>query len=29
MGWAEAYYNAKFGPKWEEGRDKEMWKKLM
>jgi DNA-binding response OmpR family regulator len=29
MGWAEAYYNAKFGPKWEEGRDKEIWKKLM
>jgi len=29
MGWAEAYYTAKFGPKWEEGRDKEIWKKLM
>ena len=29
MGWAEAYYNAKFGPKWEEGRDKEIWKKMM
>ena len=28
MGWAEAYYNAKFGPKWEEGRDKEIWEKL-
>jgi DNA-binding response OmpR family regulator len=28
MGWAEAYYNAKFGPKWEEGRDKEFWEKL-
>lgn len=28
MGWAEAYYNAKFGPKWEEGRDKEIWKKM-
>jgi DNA-binding response OmpR family regulator len=27
MGWAEAYYNAKFGPKWE-GRDKEFWKRL-
>jgi DNA-binding response OmpR family regulator len=25
MGWAEAYYNAKFGPKWED-RDKEFWK---
>jgi DNA-binding response OmpR family regulator len=29
MGWADAYYTAKFGPKWEEGRDKEIWKKLM
>jgi DNA-binding response OmpR family regulator len=27
MGWAEAYYNAKFGPKWE-AREKEFWKKL-
>jgi DNA-binding NtrC family response regulator len=27
MGWAEAYYNAKFGPKWED-RDKEFWKKF-
>jgi len=27
MGWAEAYYNNKFGPRWEEG-DKEFWKKL-
>ncbi len=27
MGWAEEYYNAKVGPKWE-ARDKEFWKKL-
>jgi len=27
MGWAEAYYNAKFGPKWE-ACDMEFWKKL-
>lgn len=27
MGWAEAYYNAKFGPDWK-GLDKEFWKKL-
>ena len=27
MGWAEAYYNAKFGPKWETC-DMEFWKKL-
>jgi len=27
MGWAEAYYNAKFGPKWE-SCDMEFWKKL-
>ena len=27
MGWAEAYYNAKFGPKWEV-QEKEFWKKV-
>ena len=27
MGWAEAYYNAKFGPKWE-ACDMEFWKRL-
>jgi DNA-binding response OmpR family regulator len=27
MGWAEAYYNAKYGPKWE-ACDMEFWKKL-
>jgi DNA-binding response OmpR family regulator len=27
MGWAEAYYNAKFGPKWE-ACDMDFWKKL-
>lgn len=27
MGWAEAYYNAKFGPKWE-SCDVEFWKKI-
>jgi hypothetical protein len=27
MGWAEAYYTAKFGPKWE-ACDMEFWKKL-
>jgi DNA-binding response OmpR family regulator len=27
MGWAEAYYNAKFGPKWE-ACDMEFWEKL-
>jgi DNA-binding response OmpR family regulator len=27
MGWAEAYYSAKFGPKWE-ACDMEFWKKL-
>jgi DNA-binding response OmpR family regulator len=27
MGWAEAYYNAKFGPKWE-ACDKDFWEKL-
>jgi DNA-binding NtrC family response regulator len=27
MGWADAYYKAKFGPRWED-RDKEFWKKF-
>jgi len=27
MGWAEAYYNAKYGPKWE-ACDMDFWKKL-
>jgi hypothetical protein len=27
MGWAEAYYSAKFGPKWE-ACDMEFWKNL-
>jgi len=27
MGWAEAYYNAKYGPKWE-ACDKDFWEKL-
>jgi DNA-binding response OmpR family regulator len=27
MGWAEGYYNAKFGPKWEE-KEKDFWIKL-
>jgi DNA-binding response OmpR family regulator len=28
VGWAEAYYNAKFGPKWE-ACDKDFWKTLV
>jgi len=27
MGWADAYYKTKFGPRWED-RDKEFWKKF-